>query len=76
MAHLKERSHKNYVIRRHGPNSPYLEVTLPNGPVVEMAASKGLNLDEFINRYGIIAEYSGGNSILLTFAEKIKKRRG
>ncbi|MDZ4230256.1 MAG: hypothetical protein U1B77_00375 [Dehalococcoidales bacterium] len=76
MPALKQPYRKNYNIRRHGPGQPYLEVTLPNGPVTEIAAGKGLNLDEFIKKYGVIVEFSGDNSILMTFAEKIKRKRG
>ena len=70
MAHLKVPYRKSYAIRRHGLGSSYLQLTIPYKVVEKVAATKGLNLDEFIERYGVIAEYDGSDRIVFTFAEK------
>lgn len=70
MAKLKSPYRKSYNLRRHAPGSSYLQVTMPYKVVMKVAAAKGLNLDEFIDRYGVIAEYDGSDRIVFTFAEK------
>ena len=70
MATAKTAYRKKYNIRRAIPNKNSLEVTFPYAVVEKEARTRGLTVDEFIERYKVIAQYNAFEGVHYIFEER------
>ena len=61
-----------YRLRTAVPGRKSIEVTFPYEVVEKEARSKGLTVDEFLNRFQAVCEYDNFEGVRYTF-EEIKK---
>ncbi|MBA7622308.1 hypothetical protein ES703_29683 [subsurface metagenome] len=60
---------KTYRLRTAVPGRKCIEVTFPYEVVEKEARSKGLTIDEFLNRFQALAEYDNFEGVLYKFVE-------
>lgn len=60
---------KTYRLRIAMPGRKSIEVTFPYEVVEKEARSKGLTVDEFLNRFQVIAEYDNFDGVMYKFEE-------
>ena len=60
---------KTYRLRTAVPGRKCIEVTFPYEVVEKEARSKGLTIDEFLNRFQALAEYDNFEGVLYNFVE-------
>lgn len=60
---------KAYRLRNAVPGRKSLEVTFPYEVVEREARSKGLTVDEFLNRYQTVCEYDNFEGVVYRFEE-------
>ena len=66
---------KTYRLRTAVPGRKSIEVTFPYEVVEKEARSKGLTVDEFLNRFQAICEYDNFEGVVYRF-EEIKAEVG
>jgi len=60
---------KTYRLRTAVPGKKCIEVTFPYEVVEKEARSKGLTIDEFLNRFQAIVEYDNFEGVIYRFQE-------
>ena len=64
---------RTYRLRNAAPGRKSLEVTFPYQVVEREARSKGLTVDEFLNRFQTVVEYDNFDGVIYRF-EKIEEK--
>lgn len=60
---------KTYRLRAAVPGRKYLQVAFPYEVVEKEARSHGLTIDEFIERFQVVAQYDSFDGVHYTFEE-------
>ena len=67
---------REYRLRTAQPGKKTIEVTFPYDVVDHEARKRGISIDEFIQRFQVIAQYNGFEGVLYTFEEIPVKTEG
>ena len=61
---------KTYKMRKLMPNRKYIVAGIPYEVIEREATIRGLTVDEFIDKFEVVAEYDNSNEVRQTFKEK------